>query len=127
MKIRLDARDLEGFSTKLVDSMPEEVEVEERPTKSIERKATQSNIVEVLQGAARSGGPRSCAKGYGRTICAPPRSTNGDSNTIGRRYAVVAPEPSATALLGLSLALVALARARSADTSWSLRLRTTRR
>jgi len=39
MKIRLDARDLEGLSTKLVDSMPEEVEVEERPTKSIERKA----------------------------------------------------------------------------------------
>jgi len=38
MKIRLDARDLEGFSTKLVDSFPEEVEVEERPTKSIERR-----------------------------------------------------------------------------------------
>ena len=38
MKIRLDAMGLEGFSTKLVDSMPEEVEVEERPTKSIERR-----------------------------------------------------------------------------------------
>jgi len=38
MKIRLDAMDLEGFSTKLVDSMPEEVEVEQRPTKSIERR-----------------------------------------------------------------------------------------
>ncbi len=38
MKIRLDAMDLEGLSTKLVDSMPEEVEVEERPTKSIERR-----------------------------------------------------------------------------------------
>jgi len=37
MKIRLDAMGLEGFSTKLVDSMPEEVEVKERPTKSIER------------------------------------------------------------------------------------------
>jgi predicted transcriptional regulator len=39
MKIRLDAMDLEGLSTKLVDSMPEGVEVEERPTKSIERRA----------------------------------------------------------------------------------------
>jgi len=38
MKIRLDAMDLEGLSTKLDDSMPEEVEVEERPTKSIERR-----------------------------------------------------------------------------------------
>jgi len=38
MKIRLDAMDLEGLNTRLVDSMPEEVEVEERPTKSIERR-----------------------------------------------------------------------------------------
>jgi len=38
MKIRLDAMDLEGLSTRLGDSMPEEVEVEERPTKSIERR-----------------------------------------------------------------------------------------
>jgi len=38
MRIRLDAMDLEGLSTKLVDSMPEEVEDEERPTKSIERR-----------------------------------------------------------------------------------------
>ncbi len=38
MKIRMDAMDLEGLSTKLVDSMPDEVEVEERPTKNVERK-----------------------------------------------------------------------------------------
>ncbi|MFQ5573209.1 MAG: winged helix DNA-binding protein [Nitrosopumilaceae archaeon] len=38
MKIRLDAMDLEGLSTKLVASIPEEVEVEERPTKSVERR-----------------------------------------------------------------------------------------
>jgi len=38
MKIRLDAMDLEGLSTKLDDSMQEEVDVEERPIKSIERR-----------------------------------------------------------------------------------------
>jgi len=38
MKIRIDAMGLEGLSTKLVDSMPEEVEVEERPTRSVERR-----------------------------------------------------------------------------------------
>ena len=38
MKIRQDAMDLEGLSTRLGDSMPEEVEVDERPTKSIERR-----------------------------------------------------------------------------------------
>jgi predicted HTH transcriptional regulator len=38
MKIRMDARDLEGLSTKLVDSMPDEVEIEERPIRNVERK-----------------------------------------------------------------------------------------
>jgi hypothetical protein len=38
MKIRMDAMDLEGLSTKLVDSIPDEVEIEERPTKNVERK-----------------------------------------------------------------------------------------
>ncbi|MFB5611139.1 MAG: winged helix DNA-binding protein [Nitrosopumilaceae archaeon] len=38
MKIRMDAMDLEGLSTKLVESMPEEVEIEERPARSVERK-----------------------------------------------------------------------------------------
>lgn len=45
MKIRLDAMDLEGLSTKLVNSMPEEVEVKERPSKNVERK-TNHKVVE---------------------------------------------------------------------------------
>ena len=44
MKIRLDAMDLEGLSTKLANSMPEEVEVEERP-KVVERK-TKREVIE---------------------------------------------------------------------------------
>jgi len=44
MRIRLDAMDLEGLSTKLVDYAPEEVEVEERPTKNVERRAKREII-----------------------------------------------------------------------------------
>lgn len=44
MKIRLDAMDLEDLSTKLVNSIPEEVEVEERPTKMVERRTRQEVI-----------------------------------------------------------------------------------
>jgi len=59
MKIRLDAKDLEGFSTKLVDSMPEEVEVEERPTKSIERKVKREVV-----GSKFNEAPRAPNMGY---------------------------------------------------------------
>ena len=45
MKIRLDAMDLEGLSTKLVNSIPEDNEVEERPTKMVERR-TKHEVVE---------------------------------------------------------------------------------
>ncbi len=44
MKIRMDAMGLEGLSTKLVDSIPEEVEIEERPTKSIGRRVKQEIV-----------------------------------------------------------------------------------
>lgn len=40
MKIRLDAMDLEGLSTKVVNLMPEEVEVKEKPSKNVEKRVT---------------------------------------------------------------------------------------
>ena len=59
MRIRLDAMDLEGLSTKLVDYAPEEVEFEERPTKSVERRVKRE-IVESRQIEA----PRAPNMGY---------------------------------------------------------------
>ena len=54
MKIRLDAMGLEGLSTKLVDSMPEEVEVEERPIKSIERRVRREVVESKFNEAPRA-------------------------------------------------------------------------
>jgi len=54
MKIRLDAMDLEGLSTRLGDSMPEEVEVEERPTKSIERRVKREVVESKFNEAPRA-------------------------------------------------------------------------
>lgn len=44
MKIRMDAMDLEGLSTKLVSSIPEEVEIEERSSKPVEKKVRREVI-----------------------------------------------------------------------------------
>ena len=44
MKIRMDAMDLEGLSTKLVASVPEEVEVEERPVRRAEKRVNREIV-----------------------------------------------------------------------------------
>jgi len=86
MKIRLDAMDLEGFSTKLVDSMPEEVEVEERPTKSIERRVkrevVESNFIEAPR--APNMGYQNATEYVLRLITDKPMTSRDIQITLGR-------------------------------------------
>ena len=86
MKIRMDAMDLEGLSTKLVSSMPEEVEVEERPSKHVERRVRQE-VVETKPVEA----PRAPNMGYQnateyvlRLITDKPMTSRDIQMTLGR-------------------------------------------
>ena len=86
MKIRLDAMGLEGLSTKLIDPMPEEVEFEERPTKSVERRVKRE-IVESRHIEA----PRAPNMGYQnateyvlRLITGKPMTSRDIQITLGR-------------------------------------------
>ena len=86
MRIRLDAMDLEGLSTKLIDYTPEEVEFEERPTKSVERRAKRE-IVESRHIEA----PRAPNMGYQnateyvlRLITGKPMTSRDIQITLGR-------------------------------------------
>lgn len=86
MKIRMDAMDLEGLSTKLVESVPEELEVEERPARSVERKVKRE-IVETKPIEA----PRSPNMGYQnateyvlRLITDKPMTSRDIQMTLGR-------------------------------------------
>ncbi len=86
MKIRMDAMDLEGLSTKLVESMPEEVEVEEKPTGVVERKVKRE-VVETKPVEA----PRAPNMGYQnateyvlRLITDKPMTSRDIQMTLGR-------------------------------------------
>lgn len=86
MKIRMDAMDLEGLSTKLVESVPEEVEIEERPARSVERKVKRE-IVETKPIEA----PRAPNMGYQnateyvlRLITDKPMTSRDIQMTLGR-------------------------------------------
>ena len=86
MKIRLDAMGLEGLSTKLVDPMPEEVEFEERPTKSIgrrmKREVVESQPIEAPR--APNMGYQSATEYVLRLITDKPMTSRDIQITLGR-------------------------------------------
>ena len=86
MKIRMDAMDLEGLSTRLVDSTPEEVEVVERPVKSVERKVKRGVIENKSVEAPRAPnmGYQSATEYVLRLITDKPMTSRDIQITLGR-------------------------------------------